>query len=43
MDGWVGILLLVGLALLAVPVLLYLARHTRRRMRQGHTDSVWSQ
>ena len=30
-------------ALLAVPVLLYLARHTRRRMRQGHTDSVWSQ
>ena len=30
-------------ALLAVLVLLYLARHTRRRMRQGHTDSVWSQ
>ena len=29
-------------ALLAVLVLLYLARHTRRRMRQGHTDSVWS-
>ena len=30
-------------ALLAVPVLLYLARHTRRRMQQGHTDSVWAQ
>jgi len=30
-------------ALLAVPVLLHLARHTRRRMRQGHNDSVWAQ
>jgi uncharacterized iron-regulated membrane protein len=29
-------------ALAAVPVFLLLAAHTRRRMRHGHTDSVWS-
>lgn len=28
-------------ALVAVPVFLLLARHTRRRMRHGHADSVW--
>ncbi|MFT4196318.1 MAG: PepSY-associated TM helix domain-containing protein [Pseudoxanthomonas sp.] len=29
-------------ALVAVPVLLLLAHYTRRRMRHGHADSVWS-
>lgn len=29
-------------ALAAVPVLLLLARHSRRRMRAGHPDSVWA-
>ncbi|MCP5471937.1 MAG: PepSY domain-containing protein [Sinobacteraceae bacterium] len=29
-------------ALAAVPVLLLLARHSRRRMREGRADSVWS-
>lgn len=30
-------------ALLAVPVMLYIARRTRLRMRRGHGDSVWAQ
>lgn len=29
-------------ALAAVPVFLLLAHHTRKRMREGHADSVWS-
>ncbi|MFT3763794.1 MAG: PepSY-associated TM helix domain-containing protein [Pseudoxanthomonas sp.] len=29
-------------ALLAAPVFLLIAHHTRRRMREGHADSVWS-
>ena len=30
-------------ALLAVPVMLYIARRTRLRMQRGHADSVWAQ
>ena len=30
-------------ALLSVPVLLYIARRTRLRLRQGHSDSIWAQ
>jgi len=30
-------------ALLAVPVMLYIAHRTCLRMRQGHADSVWAQ
>ncbi len=30
-------------ALLSVPVMLYIAHRTRRRMAQGHADSVWAQ
>ena len=29
-------------ALAAVPVFLLLAHHARKRMRQGHADSVWA-
>jgi len=30
-------------ALIAVPVMLYIAQRTRRRMHQGHADSIWAQ
>lgn len=30
-------------ALVSVPVLLYIARRTRLRLRQGHSDSIWAQ
>jgi hypothetical protein len=29
--------------LVSVPVLLYIARRTRLRLQQGHTDSIWAQ
>ncbi|MCY1187129.1 hypothetical protein D9M73_280730 [compost metagenome] len=30
-------------ALLSVPVMMYIAHRTQRRMRLGHSDSIWAQ